>query len=223
MFPSSIGAAFGNSFGTVAFLFCINFLTFPIMNSMAEPEEYGGAVKNAVAGTAAFNIVFAILCLGFYGENTQDLVLSNLGNGPYLSALKLLLCVDLLFTFPIVFSSGRQIAENAFGCGAGAEGADLSVTAARTGVAAGGVLVCFSLAQIGGFGTVANLVGGVAQGTLAFIMPPLIAVTLARENGGRAVPGGEAAQAVLGLFGVFVVASTSYCTAAGLLSAGASS
>ena len=40
MFPFSLEAAFGESFGTVAFLFCINFLTFPIMNSMKEPTEY---------------------------------------------------------------------------------------------------------------------------------------------------------------------------------------
>ena len=53
------------------------------------------------------------IALGFYREDTQDLVLANLDNGPYLSALKLLLCVDLIFTFPIVFSSGRQILENA--------------------------------------------------------------------------------------------------------------
>ena len=35
-------------------------------------------------------------------------------NGPYRSALQVLLSIDLVFTFPIVFTSGRQILEDAF-------------------------------------------------------------------------------------------------------------
>jgi amino acid permease len=218
MWPESLAAGFGESFGTLAFLFCVNFLTFPIMNSMERPErDYGGAVGNAVLGTALANVVFAALCVGFYGENTADLVLSNLGNGPFLSALKLLLCVDLLFTFPIVFSSGRQIMELAL-IGDGLVVESESAALPRAGIAASGVLVCLSLAQIGGFGTVANLVGGVAQGTLAFVMPPAIAVTLARRKGsGQVLAGGEIGQFMLAIFGVFVVLSTSYFTAVGVM------
>merc|ERR1712142_489194 len=97
MWPSSFAQAFGGSFGTLAYLSLVNFLTFPIMNSMREPERYGGVVKAAVFGTGFVNVIFAVLCCGFYGEETQDLVLANLGNGPYLSALKILLTIDLLF------------------------------------------------------------------------------------------------------------------------------
>jgi amino acid permease len=154
MWPESLAAGFGESFGTLAFLFCVNFLTFPIMNSMERPkQDYDGAVANAVVGAALANVVFAALCVGFYGENTADLVLSNLGNGPFLSALKLLLCVDLLFTFPIVFSSGRQIMELAL-IGDGQVVESESAALPRAGIAAIGVLVCLSLAQIGGFGVV---------------------------------------------------------------------
>jgi len=226
MFPSSVEAAFGESFGTVAFLFCINFLTFPIMNSMKEPTEYKDAVPYSVWGTAIFNIIFAAMCVGFYGENTADLVLANLGNGTYLSALKILLCVDLLFTFPIVFSSGRQIMENSLIGNSDNSDTNENTTIAlkRAGIAGGGILTCLSLAQIGGFGTIANLVGGVAQGSLAFILPPLIAITISRsqknEIQSSVVPvqftldqrGGEIPQIILGLFGVFVVLATSYST-----------
>lgn len=214
MWPESLAAAFGGSFGTIAYLFCINFLTFPIINSMEKPkEEYGGAVNAAVAGVWLVNVIFAILCLGFYGDQTQDLVLGNLSNGPYLSALKLLLCVDLLFTFPIVFSSGRQILENAI---IGAEAVELDDSAtARTLIVAAAIIACLGLAQIGGFGAVANLVGGVAQGTLAFIMPPAIAVTLSRRNG-EALAGGETTQFALAAFGVAVVSSVTYFTAVGI-------
>jgi proton-coupled amino acid transporter len=184
------------------------------MNSMREPEKFGGAVGWAVSVVWIVNVIFAILCLGFYGDATQDLVLANLDNGPYLSALKLLLCIDLLFTFPIVFSSGRQILENAV---IGSENVDSEeASVPRAAIVAGAVSACFGLAQIGGFGAVANVVGGVAQGTLAFIVPPAIAVTLARRNGNE-LAGGEASQLLLGAFGVSVVSSVTYFTASAML------
>jgi hypothetical protein len=182
------------------------------MNSMKRPEKYGVAVNAAVVSVWLLNVVFAILCLGFYGKNTQDLVLANLDNGPYLSALKLLLCVDLLFTFPIVFSSGRQILENAV---IGATKVEES-PGKRAALVAGAVVACFGLAQIGGFGVVANLVGGVAQGTLAFIVPPTIALTIARRKKSCAVQD-EAAQWLVGAFGVIVVSAVSYSTVAGMM------
>ena len=110
--------------------------------------------------------------------STQDLVLQNLDNGPYLSALKILLCIDLLFTFPVVFSSGRQILENSIlgetnnnlldtnGVVEIGEENELSLALSRAAITAGAVGTCFGLSQLGGFGTVANLVGGLAQGTL---------------------------------------------------------
>lgn len=215
MWPESLAKAFGGSFGTIAYLFCVNFLIFPVINSMKEPREFGDAVNWAVSAVWIVNVIFAVLCLGFYGDDTQDLVLGNLDNGPYLSALKLLLCVDLLFTFPVILSSGRQILENSI-LEPGTIESD-ETAPARAAIVAGAVGACYGLAQIGGFGAVTNLVGGVAQGTLAFIMPPAIAVALARRNGTDVAGGGEAGQLLLGLFGVAVVSSVTYFTAVGML------
>jgi len=218
MWPDSFSDAFGGSFGTIAYLFCVNFLTFPIINSMKDAKnEYNGAVTLAVGSIWTVNIIFAIVCLGFYGDQTEDLVLQNLNNGPYLSALKILLCIDLLFTFPVVFSSGRQILENALisediqqkGEGEG----DISVTLSRTAITSGAVATCYGLTKIGGFGVVANLIGGVAQGTLAFIIPPAIAIALSR----RTSEGFEAEEIpnwLIASFGVAVVSSVTYFTLA---------
>lgn len=141
---------------------------------------------------------------------TKDLVLANLDNGPFLSALKLLLCVDLLFTFPIVFSSGRQILENAL---IGPEKANEEESLpARAAIVAGAVTSCFGLAQLGGFNAVANLVGGVAQGTLAFIMPPAIAVALAKSRDEDMEGAGKIGQYALGAFGISVVSAVTYFT-----------
>ncbi|KAL7516907.1 hypothetical protein ACHAWX_001877 [Stephanocyclus meneghinianus] len=168
MWPESMADAFGGSFGTIAYLFCVNFLTFPIINSMKNPsKDYNDSVAFAVTVVWVVNVIFAIICLGFYGDQTEDLVLQNLSNGPYLSALKILLCVDLLFTFPVVFSSGRQILENAL-LNRGDESVEslddsTSLTLSRTALTAGAVSTCFGLSQVGGFGVVANLVGGVVS------------------------------------------------------------
>jgi amino acid permease len=215
MWPSSFGAAFGGSFGTICYLFAINFLTFPIINSIKQPREYNGAVSKAVGSVWIVNVAFAIIALGFYREETQDLVLANLSNGPYLSALKLLLCVDLLFTFPIVFSSGRQILENAL---VGADDDEVvdaaeATTLQRAGVVGGAVGFCYALAQVGGFGAVANLVGGVAQGTLAFIMPPAIALSLAQKSGEEMKGQEKALSYGVAAFGTTCVAAVTYFTA----------
>lgn len=213
MWPDSIADAFGGSFGTIAYLFCVNFLTFPIINSMKNAEEeYSGAVSSAVAVIWIVNVVFALICLSFYGDATQDLVLQNLDNGPYLSALKILLCVDLLFTFPVVFSSGRQILENAIlSSGAQEDDNELSLALSRAAISAGAVGTCFGLSQVGGFGVVANLVGGLAQGTLAFIIPPAIEIALSRRSGDNSIAK-EIPQWAVGSFGVVVVAAVTYFT-----------
>ncbi len=216
MWPDSIADAFGGSFGTIAYLFCVNFLTFPIINSMKNAEEeYSGAVSSAVAVIWIVNVVFALICLSFYGDATQDLVLQNLDNGPYLSALKILLCVDLLFTFPVVFSSGRQILENAIlsreSSGVQEDDNELSAALSRAAISAGAVGTCFGLSQVGGFGVVANLVGGLAQGTLAFIIPPAIEIALSRRSGDNSIAK-EIPQWAVGSFGVVVVAAVTYFT-----------
>ena len=174
MWPESLADAFGGSFGTIAYLFCVNFLTFPIINSMKDPsKEYNDSVSYAVSAIWIVNLIFAIVCLGFYGDQTQDLVLQNLNNGPYLSALKILLCVDLFFTFPVVFSSGRQILENALLKSDVDETItqddSISSTFSRAVLAAGAVSTCFGLSQVGGFGVIANLVGGVVSVQCALI------------------------------------------------------
>jgi amino acid permease len=225
MWPDSFQDAFGGSFGTIAYLFCINFLTFPIINSMKSPaEDYDEAVNVSVTIVWIVNVVFAVLCLGFYGDETQDLILRNLGNSVYLSALKILLCVDLLFTFPVVFSSGRQILENAL-IPRGevkyttVDGENsLSVVLSRVVLTTAAVTTCLGLSRLGGFGVVANLVGGVAQGTLAFVLPPMISIALSRSRrmNDASFNVDELSQWLVLCFGAVVVVSVTYSTLAEL-------
>jgi amino acid permease len=225
MWPDSFQDAFGGSFGTIAYLFCINFLTFPIINSMKSPrEDYDEAVNVSVTIVWIVNVVFAVLCLGFYGNETQDLILQNLGNSVYLSALKILLCVDLLFTFPVVFSSGRQILENALIPRGELKYTtvdrenSLSAVLSRVVLTTAAVTMCLGLSRLGGFGVVANLVGGVAQGTLAFVLPPMISIALSRSRrmNDASFNVDELSQWLVLCFGAVVVVSVTYSTLAEL-------
>ena len=221
MWPDSFQDAVGGSFGTIAYLFCINFLTFPIINSMRSPaEDYDEAVNMSVMGVWIVNVVFAVLCLGFYGDETHDLILRNLSNSIYLSALKILLCVDLLFTFPVVFSSsGRQILENALIPRENPKHTkldredSLSVVFLRVIITTVAVTTCLGLSHLGGFGVVANL-GGVAQGSLAFVLPPMISIALSRSR--RMTDASfnvdELPQWLVLGFGIVVVISVTYST-----------
>lgn len=221
MWPDSFQDAFGGSFGTIAYLYCINFLTFPIINSMRSPaEDYNAAVNMSVTIVWIVNVVFAVLCLGFYGNETQDLILRNLGNSAYLSALKILLCVDLLFTFPVVFSSGRQILENALIPRANSKYTTVdgenspSVVFSRVLITTVAVTTCLCLSRLGGFGVVANLVGGVAQGTLAFVLPPIVSIALSRSRqmNDSDFNVDELPQWLVLGFGIVVVVSVTYST-----------
>merc|ERR1712032_1297036 len=119
---------------------------------MKDANGYNDAVSLAVKTIWIVNIIFSVVCVAFYQESTQDLVLQNLDNGPYLSALKLFLCIDLIFTFPIVFASGRQILENALlGVNlAEEEKTDESIVLGlkKFVINSGAVAVCFGLSQV---------------------------------------------------------------------------
>lgn len=45
MWPDSFQDAFGGSFGTIAYLFCVNFLTFPIINMQTSRSRYMQSIK----------------------------------------------------------------------------------------------------------------------------------------------------------------------------------
>jgi amino acid permease len=78
--------------------------------------------------------------------------------------------------------------------------------------------MCLGLSRLGGFGVVANLVGGVAQGTLAFVLPPMISIALSRSRrmNDASFNVDELSQWLVLCFGAVVVVSVTYSTLAEL-------
>jgi len=112
LWPGSVAAYF-QSWGSVVFLFCVNFLIFPIEANLEKKGEWPVVVQRAVTATALGNMIFAALGYSFFGDQTQEIVTNNLGPGDILSAVRILLCIDLLFTYPLIFAAGRDVVENA--------------------------------------------------------------------------------------------------------------
>ena len=66
------------SFGSIAFLFCIQFLVLPIERAMKKHELFPRALSVSFTLIAIFNILFAVLCYYFWGLCTRDIILSNM-------------------------------------------------------------------------------------------------------------------------------------------------
>eukprot|EP00802_Teleaulax_amphioxeia_P014039 Tamp_14097.p1 GENE.Tamp_14097~~Tamp_14097.p1 ORF type:complete len:510 (+),score=68.49 Tamp_14097:164-1531(+) len=198
LWPASITAYF-QSFGSVVFLFCVNFLIFPIEANLQNKADWPVAVQRAVTATALCNFAFAALGYSFFGDQTQEIVLNNLGPGAILSAVKILLCIDLLFSYPLVIAASRDIIETAV-LGANGEKEEravpekaaallespgdaiadtsLFVGPEQAAIRVGLVASTLVIAQTKGFGIITNVAGGLAQGTLAFIVPGALILKL---------------------------------------------
>mmetsp|Transcript_21952 Transcript_21952/g.51348 ORF Transcript_21952/g.51348 Transcript_21952/m.51348 type:complete len:465 (-) Transcript_21952:388-1782(-) len=192
---SLAGAASG--FGPVAFLFCVHFLLFPVMTASRAATQKGGFQRLALTafGTAAvINGLFGAICLRFFGVAVSSIVVNDIAQGSlWLTATKCLLCVDLFCSYPLVFASGREILE---GClldwdegaamarvlamGHGLQ--ERTVTHRRYMIRSLMVLANVAIAQLEDFGTIISLVGSLAQVSLAFVLPPIMAVQLLGAN-----------------------------------------
>ena len=96
-----------------------------------------------------------------------------------LNAVKILLCVDLLFTVPFVFVAGREIVERAvlsqFKDGERTPRVMHIRNMVRMGLLGCVVGICFGVPC---FGDMVNLVGGVVNASMGFILPPILALKL---------------------------------------------
>ena len=77
---------------------------------LGAPRGFGGVATVAYALISVVNAAFGALCFLMFGEETKGMVLDNLDkHAPGTAAIKLLLCVDLLFTIPMILAAGREV------------------------------------------------------------------------------------------------------------------
>ena len=168
--PLANFAAFPGFFGTVAFLFFIHFTLFGIKEAMPQPDKFFGAAVKAFTGAAAFAAAFGVAGAAGYGPAVSDVVVTMLTgwSGVF---VQLLLCLNLLATYPIMAQSALRICENVF---EGDKPGSISTPASvgvRTAFTAGAI---WTAGNVPNFGVVIGYVGGVCCSILSLVLPAMI-------------------------------------------------
>jgi len=167
--PVASFPAFPSFFGTVAFLFFIHFTLFPIQEGMKNPKYFVPAVTKAFIISMFVGAAFGIFAAAGFGPGVNSVVITML-TGPTGLIVKGLLCVNLLFTFPIMARSCFLILEDLLK----GDKPELAL-APSLGVRTAFVILAATLAtSIPNFGAVLGYVGGVCCCSMTLAMPPLI-------------------------------------------------
>jgi proton-coupled amino acid transporter len=170
------------AFGAIGYLFLIHFLVLPIYSSMENPERFDTVVKQSFSICAILSGSFGVIGYLLFGTETKQIVLLNVQGSYFVSVVKVLLCVDLLLTYPVVMRPSIVIVEQSLApfllkssktkyhqeVGWGTH----MTTCILLGLVAAGASIF-----VPAFGLLSGLVGGVSQTFLAFVLPPLMLAT----------------------------------------------
>ena len=168
--PVANFAAFPGFFGTVAFLFFIHFTLFGIKEAMPQPEKFFGAAVKAFTGAAAIAAAFGVAGAAGFGPSVSSVVVTML-TGPSGIFVQLLLCLNLLATYPIMAQSALRICENVFEGGKPGTISTPLALATRTAFTA---FAIWTAANVPNFGVVLGYVGGVCCSILSLVLPAMI-------------------------------------------------
>lgn len=187
--PTSNPSAFSGFFGTVAFLFFIHFTLFGVQEGMPEAhrKRFLPAASKAFYLSALISVAFGVIGAFGFGPEVKSVVITMLPGAAGI-AVKALMCINLLFTFPLMARSCLVILENAFGV---AENVPVSLAVRSAFVIGAGSLACV----VPNFGTVLGYVGGFCCCAMTLAMPPVI-LHKAMVKAGEPAKGMEMARIV---------------------------
>jgi len=205
---------------TISFLFLVHILTLPMAQSLhhdlQEPKQFHRVVGISYSFITVLNLFFAVFCVClFHGdpEGIQNPVIKNLNQGVIAQTIRVLLCLDLLFTIPMVMAVGREIVEESIvplmperHTGMTRNLVRLGLVLAVCGLSEGAIK---SSGINQAFGDVLNLLGGFTNTLVGLIIPPLV-YAKAQTNGGSATF--NTLLGCISLVGGFLLVSSTYYT-----------
>ncbi|KAK3250638.1 hypothetical protein CYMTET_39991 [Cymbomonas tetramitiformis] len=168
---------FGQAFGSVAFLFFVHFTMPPVEASMAEPDKFFNACVKAFGFSTLVSAIFGTVGAIYFGPGVSEVVIGMMSGAFVVSGVKLLLCFNLLCTFPLVCRGAFGVLENFMGSMAQS---NVAVLAMRTTYV---ILAATAAICIPSFGKLLGLVGGVSCTCLTMVFPPLMLLLAARREG----------------------------------------
>lgn len=202
-------STFPRFFASTSFLFAIHIVILPIMQSMEKRDNFPRVVGVSYTFITLINTLFAALCYMLFGADTQGNVVHNLDSGSlFLSVVKVLLCVDLLFTIPMVLAASREIVEEWV-----LTWVTLPVETTRNivrVVMVGAVYaVCFGVPD---FLDMVGLVGGFVNSLMGFVLPPLIFMKVKGSSSEGISANSMIGHSAIMIFGVVALVVSTYYT-----------
>lgn len=140
------------------------------LGDMESPPGFLRAAKGAFSFCSAVSVVFGVVGASRFGPATHDIVLADMSGGLYITAVKALLCIDLLATYPLFCRPAVTVAMSVTNTGSDdADGAEL---AARRKLSVVFVATTLGLSlAVPTFGGLAAAVGGICQSLMALVGP----------------------------------------------------
>lgn len=184
---------------TLAFLFLVHAIVLPMAQSMkgdlANPKKFEQVAWLSLSFVTTLNALFGMLCYMLFQDGVESPVTGNLQKSWMLQVVRILLCVDLLFTVPMVLAFGREILERSFFKTSGfrmfsPEFLQKNDTMVRNiirfilvgiviGIAAG---MNSSSGASNAFENLISLVGGGCGVLLGFVIPPMLYLATLRDS-----------------------------------------
>lgn len=168
-------------------------MVLPLESEAKDKAKFGKVLALSMAFISVMYGGFGALGYFAFGEETKDIITTNLGQGPLSILVQLGLCVNLFFTFPLMMNPVYEVMERRFRDGA-------YCLWLRWVAVLGVILVALMVPNFADF---LSLVGSSVCCVLAFVLPSLFHLIVFKDQLSRKGKALDVAILVLGLvFGV---------------------
>lgn len=186
---SAFAGLWGVPFACGVAVFCFEgfCLTLALEASMSDRSKFRSVLLQAIAGVTVVYVSFGVCGYLAYGEATKDIVTLNLPNNWSTTAVKVVLCIALALTFPIMMHPIHEIVEARLfapggwlrkRCRSGGVVERVALHLSRVAVVAAlAVVACF----VPAFGSFASFVGSTVCALLSFVQPALFHLRIVGE------------------------------------------
>ena len=172
--PLAVPTAFSAYVGSVAFLFLVHFALPDIEANMSERKNFMQSAGKGYFLCALICFVFGGVGALGYGPQVNSVAIAMLKGGLVAVTVKLLLCANVLATFPLIVRSSFTTIESAFG--------GMTLTSSNVMRTAYVLAAAFCAASIPSFGKLVGLVGGVACTALGMTVPVIMLYSVQKRS-----------------------------------------
>uniref|UniRef100_J3MJK9 Amino acid transporter transmembrane domain-containing protein n=1 Tax=Oryza brachyantha TaxID=4533 RepID=J3MJK9_ORYBR len=171
------------TFGVAVFCFEGFSMTLALESSMAERRKFRWVLSQAVVGIIIVYACFGVCGYLAYGEATKDIITLNLPNSWSSAAVKVGLCIALVFTFPVMMHPIHEIVEARFQSSACFQKLSQKVRSAEwLGLHSSRIIMVTVLSVVASFipsfGSFISFVGSTVCALLSFVLPALFHLSI---------------------------------------------